>query len=76
MRNSASSSRIINSPDFSASERQLALLRLRPALQPPRARLEKHSLPDLQLMRRHLTLSGHGVQGLSAEEPHHQVGLS
>jgi hypothetical protein len=51
--------------DLGAGERQLALLGIAPALQPPRALLDEGALPVLELVRRDLALSRHRVERIA-----------
>src|SRR2546426_890101 len=53
--------------DFRAGQDQLPLLRLGLRAQPALALLQEDPLPALQLVRRHLALPRHSIQGLTAQ---------
>src|SRR5215470_17042088 len=58
-----------------AGERELAFLRIAPRLEPPRPLLEKHPLPALELMGRHVALARDRIERLAAQEPQDEFRL-
>src|SRR5947209_6939466 len=61
--------------DLGAGERHLALFRIPADPEAPRALLEEHALPALQLVRGHLALVRDGVERLAPQQPQHQLRL-